>query len=228
MARSDLAMSPEDRAAVSAAVAAAEAATSGEIVTVLAPCSDRYRDVTLHYAVLAMLAVPVALALLPQSWIDWMSGLLLGWNPEWSRGALMIALAAMLAVAFLAGRLLFSWRPLLMALTPGATKSRRVRRRAVAHFRSACEGRTSGRTGILIYLSVLERRAEIVADEAIHAKVDGAVWGEAMAALIDEVRAGRVGRGMAVAVEKVGTVLAEHLPRGQGDTDELPNRLIEL
>jgi putative membrane protein len=228
MARRNLSMSQEDRAAVSGAVAAAEAATAGEIVTVVAPCSDPYHDVTLHYALLTMLAVPAALALVPQGWIDRGSGLLLGWNPEWSRGELMIALAAMLALAFLVGRLLFSWTPLLMALTPGATKSRRVRRRAVAHFRSACEGRTSGRTGILIYLSVLERRAEIVADQAIHAKVDAALWGEAMAALIDEVRAGRVGRGMAAAVEKVGAVLAEHLPRGQGDRDELPNRLIEL
>jgi putative membrane protein len=175
-----------------------------------------------------MLAVPVALALLPQGWIDRAAGLLLGWNPDWSRGALMIVLAALLALAFLVGRLLFSWAPLLMALTPGATKSRRVRRRAVAHFRSACEGRTTGRTGILIYLSVLERRAEIVADQAIHSKVDAAVWGEAMAALIGEVRAGRVGGGMALAVEKVGAVLAEHLPRGQNDSDELPNRLIEL
>jgi putative membrane protein len=228
MAQSKTAMSPADHEEVSAAVAAAEARTAGEIVTLIAPCSDTYRDVTLHYALLAMLAVPAALALAPQSWIDWASGLLLGWNELWSRGGLMLALAILLALFFLAGRLLFSWRPLLSALTPGATKSRRVRRRAIAHFRSACEGRTTGRTGILIYLSLLERRAEIVADRAINDKVDGAVWGEAMAALLEEVRAGRTGRGMARAVEQVGNVLAEHLPRGQGDTNELPDRLILL
>jgi len=221
-------MSEADHRQVSAAVAAAEAHTAGEIVTVAASCSDRYRDVTLHYAVLTMLAVPVALALLPQGWIDRASGLLLGWDGEWTRGGLMLALAVMLAIAFLIGRLLFGWRPLLMALTPGATKSRRVRRRAIAHFRSACEGRTTGRTGILIYLSLLERRAEIVADRAINDKVDAAVWGEAMAAMIEEVRGGRIGAGMSRAVEKVGAVLAEHLPRGQGDTNELPDRLIEL
>jgi putative membrane protein len=222
------AMSQADHEEVSAAIAAAEALTAGEIVTVVAPCSDTYRDVTLHYAVLAMLAVPATLALLPQSWIDRLSGLLLGWNEEWTRGGLMIALAVLLALFFLIGRLLFSWTPLLTALTPGATKSRRVRRRAIAHFRSACEGRTTGRTGILIYLSLMERRAEIVADRAINDEVDGELWGEAMAGLIDEVRAGRTGRGMAHAVEKVGAVLAEHLPRSQGDTNELPDRLIEL
>jgi putative membrane protein len=228
MAQGKPIMSMSDHEEVSAAVAAAEAHTAGEIVTIVAPCSDNYRDVTLHYALLMMLAVPAALALLPQSWIDWASGMILGWNEEWTRGGIMLALAIALALAFLAGRLLFSWTPLLTALTPGATKSRRVRRRAIAHFRSACEGRTTGRTGILIYLSLLERRAEIVADRAINDLVDGAVWGEAMAALLEEVRAGRTGRGMARAVERVGAVLAEHLPRGQGDTNELPDRLILL
>jgi putative membrane protein len=221
-------MSAADHVLVSAAVAAAEAGTDGEIVAIVAPCSDAYRDVTLHYAVLTMLAVPVKLALLPQSWIDWASGLVLGWNGAWTRGGLMLAIAMLLAVAFLIGRYLFAWPALLMALTPGATKTRRVRRRAIAHFRTACEGNTRGRTGILIYLSLQERRAEIVADKAINDKVEGAVWGEAMAALIDEVRAGRTGQGMALAVEKVGAVLAEHLPRSAADTNELPNRLIEL
>ena len=63
--------------------------------------------------------------------------------------------------------LILKWMPLRLALTPGATKHRRVRRRAVAIFKAAAERRTVGRTGILIYLSMAERRAEIVADEAI-------------------------------------------------------------
>lgn len=224
--RADL--SPADHVEVTAAVAAAEAHTDGEIVTLVAPCSDPYRDVALLYSGLAMLIVPVKLALLPQSWIDWASGLLLGWNPEWQRGALMLALLIFQLLAFALVRLILLHRPLLAALTPGAVKTRRVRARAVAHFRAACEGRTRGRTGILIYLSLLERRAEIVADQAITSKVEGEIWGEAMAAMVDEVREGRVGRGMALAVEKVGAVLREHLPRSSGDTNELPDRLIEL
>jgi putative membrane protein len=221
-------MNEADHVEVSAAIAAAEAGTDGEIVTIVAQCSDTYRDVALHYAVLAMLAVPVKLALLPQSWVDWASALVLGWNGEWTRGGLMLALAVMLALAFLLVRLILTHQPLLMALTPGATKSRRVRRRAVAHFRAACESKTRGRTGILIYLSMNEHRAEIVADQAINDKVSLEDWGEAMALLVDEVRAGRIGNGMALAVGKVGEVLAQHLPRSLGDTNELPDRLIEL
>lgn len=217
-----------DHEEVSAAIAAAEVLTDGEILTILAPCSDTYRDVALHYCVLAMLAAPALLALLPQGWVDWITALLLGWNGQWTRGGLLLALLVAQALAFLLVRLILTHPPLLMALTPGPTKSRRARRRAVAHFRASLERRTRGRTGILIYLSLQERRAEIVADQAINDKVDGAVWGEAMALLLDEVRQGRTGRGLALAVEKVGGVLAEHLPRSADDTNEIPDRLIEL
>lgn len=221
-------MSEADHQLVSEAVAAAEVGTSGEIVTLVAAQSDSYRDVALHYAALAMLAVPVKLALLPASWIDWWTGLLLGWNGEWTRGSIMLALFVAMALAFLVVRLALGWAPLLRALTPGFIKTNRVRARAVAHFRAACEGRTTGRTGILIYISLAEHRAEIVADRAITAKVDPAVWGAAMAAMVDEVKQGRLGQGMALAVGHVGAVLAEHLPREAGDVNELPDRVVEL
>jgi len=103
-----------------------------------------------------------------------------------------------------------------------------VRRRAVMVFKTAAERRTEGRTGILIYLSMAERRAEIVADEAILAVTDDHTWGEAMAALIAEVRQGRPGDGICAAIERVGVVLSEHFPRSDTDVNEIPDKLIEL
>ena len=221
-------MTEADHRIVSDAVAAAEAGTDGEIVTIVAVSSDSYRDVALHYAVLAMLAVPVILALLPRRWIEWSAGLLLGWNGTWERVPAMIALFALLALAFLFVRFALATDRVRLALTPGPTKTRRVRRRALAHFRATAERRTRGRTGILIYLSLAERRAEIVADAAIASKVAPETWGAAMALLDDEARDGRVAQGMAAAVTAVGAVLAEHLPRSAQDSNELPDRLIEL
>ena len=95
-------------------------------------------------------------------------------------------------------------------------------------FKVGAERRTHGRTGILIYLSLAEHRAEIVADEAIASKVQAEVWGEAMAAMLAELHAGRVADGLIAAVEKVGAVLAQHFPRAEGDVNELPDRLIEV
>lgn len=221
-------LSEDDFQRVSAAVAQAERESDGEIVTIVARRSDAYHDVALHYAVLAMLLVPAWWAMVPQSWIDWWSGLLLGWNAELTRPVVMLALFAKLIAAFLVVRLALAWRPLRLALTPGGTKSRRVHRRAVELFRASCELKTRGRTGVLIYLSLEERRAEIVADRAIAEKVAPEIWGEAMAVLVDEVKQGRPGAGLSLAVEKVGAVLAPLLPPTLGNPDELPNRVILL
>jgi putative membrane protein len=95
-------------------------------------------------------------------------------------------------------------------------------------FKVSTDSRTTGRTGILIYLSMRERRAEIVADEAITSKVSPEVWGDAMAAMLAELKRGACGAGVVAAVERVGKVLAEHLPREADDVNELPDRLIEL
>jgi putative membrane protein len=168
------------------------------------------------------------LAILPQRWIDWATGLALGWNAELARGAAMLFLFVLLALVFLVLRFALAYLPLRMALTPGATKTRRVRRRAIELFKAGTERRTRGRTGILLYLSLIEHRAEIVADEAIHSQVEPEVWGEAMAVLIEEVKAGRPGEGMARAVEKIGEVLARCLPPRQDNPNELSDALIEL
>jgi putative membrane protein len=223
-----LRLSESEHAAVSEAVARAEKSSDGEIVTIVAPRSDAYHDVGLHYAVLAMLLVPGALALLPQALIDRGLALLLGWNAELARGMLMLLLFALLALVFLIVRFALAWMPLRMALTPASTKNRRVRRRALELFRVSADQRTSGRTGVLLYLSLLEHRAELIADQAIHSRVEPEIWGEAMAILIEKVKAGRPGEGMALAVEKVGAVLAAHLPPSGGNPNELPDRLIEL
>ena len=95
-------------------------------------------------------------------------------------------------------------------------------------FRAAAEARTAGRTGVLIYLSLDEHRAEIVADKAINDRVAPEAWGEAMALLIDAVRDDRPGEGLALAIGRVGAILAPHFPRAADDINELPDRLIEL
>lgn len=216
-----------DHARVSAAVTEAELATDGEIVTVVAGRSDAYHDVALHWTVLAMLFVLALLAWQPAP-VEWLHARLIdAWSDTPPRWYLTFALILM-AATFLAARILLALDALRLALTPGATRTRRVHRRAMALFRTAAEKRTKASTGVLLYLSLAEHRAEIIADEAIHSKVSADVWGEAMAVLLAEVKQDRPGDGLAQAVAQIGKILAEHFPRSEGDTNELPDRLIEL
>ena len=213
---------------MTAAVAAAEEHTDGEIVTIVARTSDAYHDVGLHWAVLASLLVLALLSAFPNSVdaIHFLTGD--PWNEHVSTGTALTIATVLATVTFLVVRYLLAIRPLRMALTPAATKTRRVHARALALFRASAEHRTIAATGVLLYLSLDEHRAEIVADVGIHSRVSSDVWGHAMAALVAAVKDGRPGDGMAAAVQEIGVVLAEHFPRTGSNPNELPDRLIEL
>ena len=221
-------LSEADHAKVSGAIAAAEAQTNGEIVAVATELSDSYHDVALHWALVPLFAVLAWAAWRPGALQWWYGFLLGGWDSEPTLGQLLTLLMVFAALKFTVALLILRWMPLRLALTPAATKHRRVRRRAVTVFRAAAERRTEGRTGVLIYLSMAERRAEIVADEAILKVTDDHTWGEAMGALLVDVKQGRPGDGICAAIERVGAVLAEHFPRSVGDINEIPDKLIEL
>jgi putative membrane protein len=221
-------LSDADHEKVSKAIAAAELQSSGEIVAVATPISDAYHDVALHWALVPLFAVLAWAAWRPTALIWWYDFLLGGWQPDPTLSQLLTLLMFFAALKFTVALLILKWMPLRLALTPAATKHRRVRRRAVVVFRAAAERRTVGRTGVLIYLSMAERRAEIVGDDAIVKVTDEHTWGEAMDALLTHVREGRPGDGMVAAIERIGVVLAEHFPRSAADTNEIPDKLIEL
>jgi putative membrane protein len=221
-------VSDADHQLVTEAVAAAEAHTSGEIVTIVTDLSDDYHDVAVIWSsAFALLALSVVAAM-PRFYrglIDWFTN---GWSQSATVGEHVWLLAGFVLLTWAGSYLILRWMPLRLALTPGAVKQRRVRARAIDLFRVGTASKTVDRTGVLLYLSMREHRADIVADEAIASKVTADVWGAAMAVLIERVRAGQPGQGMAEAVQQMGVVLAAHFPKGSENPNELPDRLIEL
>ena len=222
------ALSESDHLRVSEAVRAAEAGTSGEIVTIVADHSDRYLDIALWWAAVATMGALAVVAAFPAFHGRLIGLFSSGWVIEVNFADGLRFALAVAVVTFVTVRLALQWVPLRVALTPGIVKARRVRRRAIRYFKAGAERRTEGRTGILIYLSLTERRAEIVADEAIHALVPNEKWGEAMVDMITPVREGRVADGMIAAIRDVGAILSVQFPRADEDRNELPDRLIEL
>ncbi|HET8611407.1 MAG TPA: TPM domain-containing protein [Sphingomonas sp.] len=220
-------LSEADRVRVGEAVTRAESLSDGEIVTVVAEASDAYHDVVLHWALLLLFLWLAVVAALPRFFTGMLDGIGGGWS-GWSAGELLAVELVAAAALFLIARYLFGLPRLRLLLTPDSTKARRVRRRAVLLFRLTADNRTRARTGVLLYLSIAERRAEIVADASINDRVTPEIWGEAMHALIAAVKDGRAADGMVAAVERMGAVLAEHFPRSADDTNELPDRLILL
>lgn len=200
--------SPEQRDAIAQAITKAEAKTSGEIVVVLARASGGYYAHALMWAALLALLVPWPLIYATK------------WPVEY-------IYLSQLAV-FAAGVLLIQWERLRLLLVPKAIKRTRAHRRAVEQFLVQNLHTTKGRTGVLIYVSLAERFAEVIADDGIYQKVPRATWQSVVDELTGHIGRGTPQAGFIAAIEACGRLLAEHFPPGHADADELANHLIVL
>ena len=104
-------------------------------------------------------------------------------------------------------------------------------RRALAH-RVAMEqfqfrglAGKSGRTGVLVFVSLAERYARIIADDGISARVPQSHWQGAIDALVTHMRDGRIADGFVAAIDLCGNELRKHFPRTEASRDELPDRI---
>lgn len=222
------ALSEADRERIAAAVTAAEAHTAGEIVTIMADRSDGYEDIAVLWSALIALLALAALSLAPQFFLGLIDGVIGNWDANWQPGSLFSLAAVVAMIGFAATWLVLRAPALRLALVPGAIKHARVRARAVSYYRVGTETRTTGGTGVLIYLSRAEHRAEIVTDPAVTAEIPVQEWGAAMAAMIGHIADDRVADGMIEAIARVGAVLTLHFPRDAHDSNELPDRVIEV
>lgn len=221
-------LSPEDHARVTEAVREAERGTDGEIVTVVARSSDSYADVAWAIAgLVAVLSLYLFVLLAPQ-WMLLADRLGNNWSAESHSLSSLWLLPSLVTITFVFMRLILEIRPLRLLLTPAAIKHARVHARARALFLAAAEQRTAAATGILLYLSLDERRAEIIGDAPIATRVPAETWGETLAELIARARRGAIADGMVEAVRQIGLLLSAHFPKSADNPNELPDRLIEL
>lgn len=198
----------DDEARIAKAIVDAERQTSGEIVAMITASSASYYFAPVLWAALIALALPWPLIYL--TWIQ----------------VQYIYLAQLAAFALLT--LLFMWRPLRFALVPTNLKRLRAHRRAVEQFLTQNLHTTDNRTGVLIFVSVAERYAEIVADASIHQKVPETEWKAIVDTLTARISEGKAADGFVTAIEAVGQLLAKHFPPGAFDPNTLPNHLIVL
>jgi len=197
-------LSKEDHETIAAAIRAAERHTSGQIVCVLAHSSANYAYVPILWA--------SALALLtPWPLIDF---------TPWSVQRIFLAQLVVFAVAVLV--LLLT--PLRLVLVPRAVRRARAHRAALEQFVVRRVAHTPNRNGILIFVSMAEHYARIIADEGIAAKVPNAEWQSAIDDLTSHMRGGRIVEGFTAAIARCGAVLAAHAPP-DGSSAALPDRL---
>ena len=207
--------SAADRAAIEAAVRAAEEHTSGEIVPYAVNHSDSYHGARWLAAFLGAIGGAAATAAVIQFADLWLVG-----PATWAAAAAVVGGA----LGYLAAALL---PPLRRILVAESERDQAVHRRAAEAFIEHEVFATRDRTGILIFLSLFERRVVVLADSGINSRVPQHEWAGIVASVAAGIQDGRPGEALATAIARCGELLVahgvEHLP---GDRDELPDGLV--
>jgi putative membrane protein len=200
-----MSISEQDRDRISTAIRAAEAKTSGEIVCVLARTSSDATALPIFLAAVVALAVP------------W---LLLAFTAFSVHRILLLQI-----VVFFALTVLLCLPRVRVALLPRRARRAAAHRAAMEQFVIRGIGRKKDRSGILIFVSLAERYARIIADQGIAARVPQSGWQAAVDSLITHMSSGRIADGFITAINACGTVLMTHFPRNEMSRHELPERI---
>lgn len=199
---------PADRERIEAAVRAAERGTSGEIVVQVVRRSDAFPVAAWRLSVL--LAAIVLLAV----------------DARWPETTVMV-LFGLQAAAVAVAQLACLCDPIRRLGLREDELEQAARRGALDAFRRSVARRTAGRTGILIYVSLLEHRVVVLGDEAVdRALAPEETWRDVVERVLEGIRAGRAADGIVRAVERCGALLARPLPRAADDRDEIETGLI--
>ncbi|WGM37455.1 TPM domain-containing protein [Caulobacter sp. NIBR1757] len=222
-----------DQTRIAAAVATAETRTAGEIYCVVAPRASEYREVPIIWASLLALALP-PIALFAGFRPRALDALFGGWTVGHDlliSHTVLAALAAYIGLqlaVFILVLLLMMIPAVRRFATAAPLKTARVRRAALDQFLSHGLHRTKDRTGVLIFASLEERRAEVIADETIYLAAPPAVWEEVVALLVAGLKSGDLAAGYIAAIEKSGDILAAHVPPRANNPNELSDRIVVL
>jgi putative membrane protein len=201
-------LSAEEREAVEGAIRAAEAVTSAEIVVVVDRIAGSWRSWAMVVALLLALAAPWPLIELTQF-----------------ATRTIFTLQLLTAAGLIA---LFMPQAARLRLVPPMLRRRKGHEAALREFTARNLSATRARNGMLIYVALAERYAEIVADAGIKAVVDDGVWKDAMERLIADVDRGALGNGLTEAVNAAARALAAPFPPRADDADEIENKVIVL
>jgi putative membrane protein len=208
------AMTEQQHQRIAEAIRDAEASTSGEIYCVVAQRSDGYFFSSALVVILSILIISLGVAFLIETW--------------WLTMRLPVFVGAQLLAIALALLMIYALPTLRVRLAPRRWQYIRAHDNALKQFLGRNVHLTAERTGVLIFVSLAERYAEIIADAGIAAKVPQEMWDSIVAGLIDDARNDKLTDGFVTAIAAVGALLSEHFPVRGDDANELDDHLVEI
>jgi putative membrane protein len=199
--------SEEEQARIRQTVVDAESKTAGEIVPMLVTSSARYTEVELLGTITGLFGGML---------VEWL------WSDPWGSHFFNLWPVIGATIGFLLSRI-----PQIKRLLVAKSRiAEAVHTLALASFTEHGLHYTRDHTGILILVSLLEHRVEVLADRGINAKVEAGTWHEIVTIITNGLKSKQAADAFCRAIARCGEILAAHFPRQPDDKDELPDRLI--
>jgi len=191
--------------AIERAVGEAERGTAAELIVVVAARSGSYLDAAgalgAGFAMLVLLVALFAPTYFPP-----------------------IAVAIDVPLVFGLATWLAHRTPALMrAIVPAARLRKQAERAAAEHFLAEAVHGTRGRTGLLVYVSLLEQQVALIPDLGLDGRVPGAVWAEVNWSGTGDRSRPRTLADLVRGVEQIGAILRLRVPTDATDVNESPN-----
>jgi putative membrane protein len=183
----------------------------------IVPSSALYREAGYRTGlILALLALALLLTI-EIYWLPW------GWHAG-NAGWLLLAVVSAYGLGQWLGRV----PRVIRLVTSRERMAHKVTLRAEQAFYKHGLHNTKGGTGILILVSLLERRVHVLADKGLNDRVPAGTWDGLVNGIIDGIRTGQATDAICAAIAKCGSLLAQVSPVGSGDNpNELPDTLIQ-
>jgi putative membrane protein len=187
-------LSHEEKERIQAAVAAGEARAGAHIAFVAIPASDRYALYPIVWAALiAFVAAGIAaFALVHVSFQQCFAGE---------------------AILFVLLSVIFEWHPLKLLLVPVRFKRGHAQAFAYGEFAARILASPERRGGVLLFVSLGERYAELLADREAHARVGQAAWDAILVDFVAAAKKGRLADAVVAAIAACSVALESHPPR---------------
>lgn len=207
-------LSEADHKRIAAAIRRAEANTSGEIYCVLARISDSYFYPSAFIMTLIIAVIGFCLSIALEMY--------------WVSVRLPVFLYAQILATACALLVLTLYPAVRIRLVPKRLRYQRAHAAAIKQFLARNVHVTAERTGVLIFVSLEERYAEVVADSGINGKVPQSAWNGIVGNLTRKAGDGHLADGFVEAIDSVGALLAQHFPPRGDNPNELDDHLIEI
>lgn len=208
-------LTEKDLAKIQEAVAHAEKTTTGEIIPIIV----RQSSFTGHLPLLLTLVFLVVLLVFEIPRLD-LSVVL-----EF-KGAVFLVMVFCFVLACLLAYFLSGLNSVKRWLIPKLDQAAQVDARAELEFYRSGMTSTAGQTGVLLFISLMERRAVVLADRGIASKMPKESWSEICQLMVQAIHQGRTAEGICKGIQRSGELLAQEFPHGEENPDELSNQLI--